>query len=106
MARLAENPPTEVQALVLISAPIVDTENDLKHLAELAVPVMDLFAENDIADVTDAAPAKRRAAIDLPGYSQRTVPGAMAGYERTADNLVAQVRAWLAAHADGRKSPR
>lgn len=102
LARLGQDGPKEVQALVLVSAPLVEAQRDLQNLTALTVPVLDVFAERDHADVTGAAPAKRRAAVASTSYSQRTVPGASAGYEGAADHLVAQVRAWLAAHADGR----
>ena len=106
LVRLGQNAPKEVRALVLVSAPLVEAQRDLRNLTELTVPVLDLYAERDHADVTDAAPAKRRAAAASANYSQRTVPGALAGYEGTVGNLVGQVRAWLAAHADGRTLTR
>lgn len=99
---ISAKPPREVRAFVMISAPLLDREDDSKRLAALAAPVLDLYAQRDRPDVIAAAPAKRRAAAARPRYRQRVVPGALPGFQDTADNLVAQVRGWLAANTDDR----
>ena len=76
----------------------------LAVLRTLQQPVLDLYAANDVATVDDNADARRRAGAQMPAgnFRQVAVAGARAGFVGVQEQLVATVRAWLAAHSAGR----
>lgn len=88
-----------LRAVVLISA----TWRPADAETRLRVPLLDIYAERDAAAVIDAAAARRSAAMAERNsdYRQVVVPGALPGFHATEGNLLARVRAWLSAYADG-----
>lgn len=97
----ADQPPRSLLAVVLVSAALYDDDpfGGLAVLTAIALPVLDIYAERDLAEVVDNA-AMRRGAASAEGHKaafrQVGVAGATAGYEGTTQTLVATVRAWLA----------
>lgn len=100
-ARQSAAPPG---ALVLISATLdADGETGtLTTLGTLRLPLLDVYAERDLAAVVDNAPARRRAAGDggHSAYRQMTIAGATPGFDGVADRLTRRIGAWLAAQTD------
>lgn len=94
----------ELQALILVSVPDDLTDDaDRDALAQLERPLLDLFAERDLASVTANADARAAAArsAGLDAYAQRRISGATAGFRGLDAELLATVRSWLRAHAAG-----
>ncbi len=103
----SQGTPAELQALVLISPPLEQGSAGLSALGEVKLPLLDVYAERDLAVVRDGADLRRRAAQGSPDtrYRQRMVAGAVADYPGLQDALLATVRSWLAATAEGRPVP-
>ncbi len=98
----ATGAPPELQAVVLVSTALEDdiATETLAPVAELTLPLLDIYAERDIAGVTESA-AKRRQLLansKSQGYRQITVAGATPGYFGSDGGLLASIRAWLAAN--------
>lgn len=104
LAALAAAPPAELQALVLVSSG--DDMSDpaaRAGLDGLTLPLLDVYAERDLADVTEGARQRRRVMAELGAtrFAQREVAGATPGFHGLDDSLLATIRAWLAANAAG-----
>lgn len=93
-----------VRALVMISTPLsADDEIDgLAALRQAKLPILDIYAERDIAAVLDTAPARRLAARDAKNtrFRQQAVAGATPGFRGLEAGLLADIRAWLSANTD------
>ena len=102
----ASEAPPELQALVLVSATSAAPggADDRAALGRLELPVLDIHAQRDPA-AADAAAARHRAASNL-AYRRVVITGALPDFRATADTLLARIRAWLAAQADGRAIDR
>jgi hypothetical protein len=100
LAFAAGSPPDTLQALTLISTAIEPGSAAANQLAELRLPVLDLYAERDRRDVLDTLSVRRQAAVDNSAFRQRIVPGTDDRFTGAHDAAVAAVRAWLAANAD------
>jgi hypothetical protein len=101
VALIDQAPASPVSALVLISAPSVSHRNDADGPAALGVPLLDVYAERDRPDVIDAVRRRREVIASDPASDQRMLAGAVAGFSRNSDHLVATVRAWLFANVGG-----
>jgi hypothetical protein len=101
LAFAASAPPDTLQALTLISTAIEPGTAAETQLAELRLPVLDLYAERDRRDVLDTLSVRRQAAIANSAFRQRIVPGTDDRFTGAHDAVVAGIRAWLAAHAGG-----
>ena len=103
---LADKGSSDLLGVVLVSSAITEDSvvGGLAVLRTLQQPVLDLYAANDVATVYDNADARRRAGAQLPAgnFRQVAVAGARAGFVGVQEQLVATVRAWLAAHSAGR----
>ncbi len=98
----ATGAPPELQALVLVSTALADdiAAETLAPVAELTLPLLDIYAERDIAGVIDSA-TKRRQLLENSqsrSFRQITVAGATSGYFGSDGGLLASIRAWLAAN--------
>lgn len=93
-----------MRALVMISTPLsADDEIDgLAALRQAKLPILDIYAERDIAAVLDTAPARRLAARDAKNtrFRQQAVAGATPGFRGLEAGLLADIRAWLSANTD------
>lgn len=93
-----------VRALVMISTPLTaaDEIDGLAALRQSKLPVLDIYAERDVAAVLDTAPARRLAARDAKntGFRQKVVAGATPGFRGLEAGLLADIRAWLSANTD------
>lgn len=90
--------PPAVKALVLISVPDdFSGQAQRDALAKVDLPILDIFAERDLAPVIETAQARQQAAsaAGLADYTQRTLTGARSGFRHVEGQLVAAVRAWL-----------
>lgn len=103
---LADKGSSDLLGVVLVSSAITEDSvvGGLAVLRTLQQPVLDLYAANDVATVYDNVDARRRAGAQLPAgnFRQVAVAGARAGFVGVQEQLVATVRAWLAAHSAGR----
>ena len=92
----------DVHALVLVSTPwtTADETDEMTALRQLKLPILDIYAQRDIAAVVDTAAARRLAAQEAgnTGFRQRFVPGATPGFRGLETGLLADIRAWLAAN--------
>ncbi len=88
----ARNPP-ETAGIAFISCAFDAAEQQI--VIDLGLPTLDIFAEFDYVDVRQAVAERREALADAPGYVQREMAGASAGFSGVEDGLVATVRAWL-----------
>ncbi len=68
-----------------------------EHLAQIKIPVLDLFGSDDLEDVLDSAEARRAAAAHNDQYTQRMVQGADHFFNDADDVLVETVAQWLEA---------
>jgi hypothetical protein len=101
VAFAAGSPPDRLQALALIGTAIESGSAAADQLAELRLPVLDLYAERDRSDVLDTLAVRRQAAVDNSAFRQRIVPGTDDRFTGSLGAVVAAVRAWLATNAGG-----
>ena len=100
--KFAAQAPAALGALVLVSSPPAG-EAAGEQAARVAIPLLDVIAQRDVAAVLDGA-ATRDAAARAAGksdYRQVAIADGVAGFAATEDLLVSTVRAWLAANTDG-----
>lgn len=100
----AQKTAPDVRALVLVSTPwtTVDEIDGMVALRQAKLPILDIYAQRDIAAVVDTAAARRLAAQEAgnTGFRQRFVAGATPGFRGLETGLLADMRAWLAANTD------
>jgi pimeloyl-ACP methyl ester carboxylesterase len=100
--RLAtQTPPAAFGALVLVSSPMTGETAD-EQAARVAMPLLDVLAQRDVAAVLEGAAARDAAAraADKSDYRQVAVADGVAGFAGSEEVLVSTVRAWLAANTD------
>lgn len=85
---LTGKPDAAVVAWAAIGAPAA------LDMARLKLPVLDLYGQNDLAQVVDNA-GKRAAGLKQKGSAQVVVPGADHFFEGKDTELLEQVRGWL-----------
>ena len=68
---------------------------DIQHLANIKLPVLDLMGEKDLADVLASAPKRLKAASHNKAYQQKIVSGADHFFEEMDDVLVETVKSAL-----------
>ncbi len=68
---------------------------DIQHLANIKLSVLDLMGEKDLADVLASAPKRLKAASHNKAYQQQIVPGADHFFEGMDDVLVEAVKSAL-----------
>ena len=101
---ISNNPPDEVQALVIIGSTLGDTrDTDTREaFAGLDIPLLDVFAQHDRPDILHGANVRREWARDSQqDLRQTAIDAAYPGYVATTDSLVVTIRAWLAKRAAG-----
>ncbi|MDH3281812.1 MAG: alpha/beta hydrolase family protein [Gammaproteobacteria bacterium] len=74
--------------------------NSLEALANISIPVLDLYGEHDLAEVLDSAADRKRAGESgNSAYSQVMVPGADHFFDGSEALLVNSVENWLSEHS-------
>ncbi len=73
--------------------------DNVQSLRDIALPVLDLYGENDFESVLSSADARAAAQSDNDGYRQQMVPGANHFFDGHDEALVEAVGAWLAERA-------
>lgn len=93
----------DLQALVMISALIERDSPGMAALGKVSLPMLDVVAEHDLPGVRRNTGVRRAGAEADPEirWTAREIAAATADFRGTADTLLAAVRAWLAANADG-----
>lgn len=100
MALYAHNQlPDRFKAVVAISLPVPETENPsaqtLAFIEQADVPMLDLYATQDLSEVTDSALKRRLAAKQNQDYRQIRIMGAAHSYRHDEDLVVKRVYSWL-----------
>ncbi len=88
-----------VAALVAISLPVPDTGDEhaqtLAFLEKLRVPVLDIYAGNDLPAVVDSARKRKQAAAGNPDFRQDRLLGAGHSFRHEEMLLTKRVYSWL-----------
>ncbi len=95
---LSSNPKPQVQAFVAIGMPGTSKDvrmNNIKSLAKINIPVLDLYGSNDLSSVIDSAKARKQAAANNPHYSQHMSNGANHFFSDNNAELIKLVSNWL-----------
>jgi len=71
---------------------------NLAALAQIGLPVLDLYGSDDMASVRDSAAARASAAARNPGYSQQQVVAADHFFHDRDEQLLTIVSQWLERH--------
>jgi len=105
LAYASQGPPPELRALVLISAaddPQTPGSTE-SPLAQVRLPVLDVYAERDHRAVLDAVARRRGVASGNPeiSYAQGPIVGASGGFFGVEDGLLSRIRGWLASRPEG-----
>jgi hypothetical protein len=105
LRHLAAGSGREIRGLVMVSATVGAGSPELTTLAGLELPLLEVLAERDHATVRETLAARRQALASnaQADYAVREITGAVAGFPRLHQGLLATVRSWLSAHADGRQ---
>ncbi len=75
--------------------------DNLKHLGEFSLPMLDLYGSEDLPEVIDSADQRRSAAMQAnPGYTQQQVAGADHFFEGEEELLLDAVTSWLQLQMD------
>ena len=70
-------------------------KGNLNYLDAIQVPILDLYGENDLADVVNMADQRRQAAANNSAYTQQMVPDADHFFDGFEVSLLEAVSAWL-----------
>lgn len=89
----------ELQALVLISAPLLNTEDKqaqtLELLAKINIPILDVYAGLDLPEVKDSARQRRVAAKQNSNFRQMVIEAADHSYAHQNGLVSKRVYGWL-----------
>lgn len=96
----AENPITPVKAIAAISLPVPENDpgqiQSLSLLEKIRIPVLDIYADQDYAEVLRYAREKRIAANQNEHYRHVKIASADHSYLHNEDILVKRLYSWLA----------
>ncbi len=91
--------PDNIQALAAISLPVPETTAAQAQtevfIKNIALPLLDIYAEFDLPLIADTARQRRMAGKDNPVYLQVQMNGENHAYQQDHERLVKRVYSWL-----------
>lgn len=91
--------PDNISALAVIGMGVPDTTatqaQSLAFIKNIALPLLDIYAEFDLPPVILSARLRRMAGKDNPVYRQVSIPGDDHAYQQDHERLVKRVYSWL-----------
>ncbi len=89
----------ELQAMVLISAPVLNTDDKqaqtLELMSKITIPMLDVYAALDLSEVTTSARQRRVAAKQNSNYRQMVIEAADHSYAHQNGLVSKRVYGWL-----------
>lgn len=96
--------PNALFALVTISLPLPKSQLPQAQIGDfikaIALPFFDIYAEFDLADVTDSARQRRMLGKDNPVYRQLKINGEDHAYRQNPERVIKRVYSWLTVNLD------
>ena len=93
--------PEAIAAVAAISLPVPESDapqaQSLAFIKNIALPLLDIYAEFDLPAVLNTAPQRRLAGKDNPVFWQVRIEGENHAYQQDYERLVKRVYSWLSA---------